>query len=245
MFGSTFLLPIYLQNSLDYTPLQAGLVFLPVGLLQALAAPFAGGFSDRSSPKVPVILGLLLMAFSFYQFGFLSSLTEKHSIMLPLCVRGVAMGMLFAPLMTTAISEIPNRKMAQASGLLNVIRQLGGSFGVAVFGSVLTRRMIHHATRYGEQINPNSDAFRSTVLRLQGFALQTTGGTRAAALARAQAQIASFVANEAFIRAVSDVFLMAGATVLLGVVPVLLLRTHKVRMGSRRRGPAPAERGGG
>jgi DHA2 family multidrug resistance protein len=241
MFGSTFLLPIYLQNSLGYTPLQAGLVFLPVGALQALAGPFAGAFADRSSPKLPVVLGLLLMAWSFYEFGFLSLLTEKHSIMGPLCVRGVAMGMLFAPLMATAISEIPNRKMAQASGLLNVIRQLGGSFGVAVFGSILTRRTIFHAALYGEQINPNSDALRATVMRLQDYALRTTGGTRATALARAQAQIGSFVANEAFIRAVSDVFLIAGLAVVLGIVPVLLLRTHKVRLGGRRVGPAPAE----
>jgi DHA2 family multidrug resistance protein len=71
MFGSTFLLPIYLQNSLGYTPLQAGLVFLPVGIMQGLVAPLAGWYSDRFSPKLPSILGVILMAFTFYQFSTL------------------------------------------------------------------------------------------------------------------------------------------------------------------------------
>jgi DHA2 family multidrug resistance protein len=237
MFGSTFLLPIYLQNSLGYTALQAGLVFLPVGLLQMIAAPLAGGFADRSNPKIPTVLGVTLMAFTFYQFGSLSLYSEKHEIMLPLYLRGIAMGTVLPPLMTLSISEISNRKIAQASGLINVIRQLGGSFGVAVFGTLLTRRTIYHAATYGEQIDSQSAAFRQTVMRLQSHALNATGGTAADAAARAKAQIGSFVANQAFIRAVDDVFLTAGVVILLGVVPVLFLRTHK-RVSARPRGGA-------
>jgi DHA2 family multidrug resistance protein len=203
MFGSTFLLPIYLQNSLGYTALQAGLVFLPVGLLQMVSAPLAGNFADRSSPKIPAILGITLMAFTFYQFSFLSFLSERREIMLPLYLRGIAMGIMLPPLMTLAISEIPNRKMAQASGLINVIRQIGGSFGVAVFGTILTRRAIYHAAMYGERIDPHSHAFTETVTRLEGHALRAAGEGVAAATGAAKAQIASFVANQAFISAIS------------------------------------------
>jgi DHA2 family multidrug resistance protein len=237
MFGSTFLLPIYLQNSLGYTAFQAGLVFLPVGILQMIAAPVAGGFADRSSPKIPTVLGVVLMAFTFYQFGSLSLFSERREIMLPLYLRGIAMGMLLPPLMMLSISEISNKKMAQASGLINVIRQLGGSFGVAVFGTLLTRRTIYHAATYGEQIDAQSAAFRQTVMRLQSHALHATGGTAAEAAVKAKAQIGSFVANQAFIRAVDDVFLTAGVVILIGVVPVLFLRTHK-RASARARGGA-------
>jgi DHA2 family multidrug resistance protein len=240
MFGSTFLLPIYLQNSLGYTALQAGLVFLPVGILQMIAAPLAGAFADRSSPKIPTVLGVTLMAFTFYQFGSLSLFSEKHAIMLPLYLRGIAMGSLLPPLMALSISEIPNKKMAQASGLINVIRQLGGSFGVAVFGTLLTRQTLYHTARYGEQIDPYSPAFRQTVLRLQAHALQTAGGTAAEAATKAKALIGSFVANQAFIRAVDDVFLTAGLVILLGVVPVLFLRTHKKASARARGGATPA-----
>jgi DHA2 family multidrug resistance protein len=241
MFGSTFLLPIYLQNSLGYTALQAGLVFLPVGLLQMISAPIAGNFADRSSPKIPAILGITLMAFTFYQFSFLSFLSERREIMLPLYLRGIAMGIMLPPLMTLAISEIPNRKMAQASGLINVIRQLGGSFGVAVFGTVLTRRTIYHMATYGEQIDPYSDAFRQTMARLQGHALRVAGEGGAAAASAAKAQIGSFVSNQAFISAIDDVFLIAGIVVAAGVIPMMFLKAHRVPSARRRTGAKPAQ----
>ncbi|MDD4858542.1 MAG: DHA2 family efflux MFS transporter permease subunit [Candidatus Krumholzibacteria bacterium] len=240
MFGSTFLLPIYLQNSLGYTALQAGLVFLPVGLLQMIAAPLAGGFADRSSPKIPTILGVTLMAFTFYQFGSLSLFSEHRQIMLPLYLRGIAMGMVLPPLMTLSISEISNKKMAQASGLMNVVRQLGGSFGVAVFGTLLTRRTIYHSAAYGERIDPQSAMFRQIAVRLQSHALQATGGTVADAAAKAKTQLASFVANQAFVRAVDDVFLAAGAVIIIGVIPVLFLRTHRRASSRARVGPKQA-----
>jgi hypothetical protein len=110
---------------------------------------------------------------------------------------------------------------------------------VAVFGTVLTRRTIYHTARYGEQINPYSDAFKQTVLRLQSHAMHATGGTAADALSKAKAQIGSFVANQAFIRAVADVFLIAGIVILIGVVPVLFLRTHKVPSARNRGGAKP------
>jgi MFS transporter, DHA2 family, multidrug resistance protein len=234
MFGSTFLLPIYLQNSLGYTPLQAGMVFLPIGFLQGLMAPLAGVFSDRYNPKIPLAVGILLMAYTFYQFGFLSSLTEKRDIMLPLCVRGIAMGMLFTPLITVSISEIPVKKMAQASGLVNVIRQIGGSFGVAVFGTILTRRTFFHAAVYGQQISPSSVSLQQTLARLQHEAIARTGGTATTALAKAKVELGSMVAGQAFVSAVDDVFLVAAVIVALTVIPVFFLRTHKHVRGRRR-----------
>ena len=233
MFGSTFLLPIYLQESLGYTPLQAGLVFLPVGIVQAAVAPASGIFADRYSAKLPVVLGLILMAVTFFQFSTLSYLSESHEITVPLVLRGIAMGVLFAPLTKLAISNVSHQKMAQASGLLNVIRQIGGSFGVALFGTVLTRRTILHMASYGQQLNSYSDTYQATLQLLRWHAWEATGGSLPAALAKAKAQIGSFVANQAFISAVDDVFLLAGGVVLLGVFPVLCLKTCK----SRRRGP--------
>ncbi len=227
MFGSTFLLPIYLQNSLGYTPLQAGLVFLPVGIMQGLSAPFAGYFADKYNAKAPAILGLFLMAITFFQYSTLSYLTERSGIMLPLYIRGFAMGLLFSPLTTMAIMEIPNSKMAQASGLINVIRQIGGSFGVATFGTILTRRTIFHAAVYGEQLNSGSDTFKEAIIRLQHFAINSTGGTTGQSMAKAQAILYSFVEKQAFIQGVSDVFYLAGIIILLSIIPVALLRVHK------------------
>ncbi len=227
LFGSTFLLPIYLQNSLGYTPLQAGLVFLPMGILLGLTAPLAGMFSDRFNGKILVILGVGLMAFTLYQYSFLSFLSEKSQIMLPLYLRGIAMGLIMSPLATIAISEITNEKMAQASGLINVIRQIGGSVGVALFGTLLTRRTIFHSVAYGQQLSAHSETFQQTISKLQQFALQSTGGSSSQSLNKAQALVLTFVQNQAFIQAVDDVFLIASIIVLASLVPVLFLRRYK------------------
>jgi len=232
MFGSNFLLPIYLQNSLGYTPFQAGLVFLPVGVILGLTAPFAGYFSDKFSGKIPSIIGLVLLALTLYQYSFLSFLSERAQIMIPLYIRGFAMGLIFSPLTTIAISEIPNAKMAQASGLINVIRQIGGSFGVAIFGTVLTRRIIFHTSTYGEQINQYSESFRRTVIKLQHYVVSATGGTANQAAVKAKAMLGQFVAEQAFIQGIDDVFRVAAVIVLISAIPVFFLRSKK-RQASR------------
>ena len=229
MFGSNFLLPIYLQNSLGYTPFQAGLVFLPVGVVLGLTAPFAGYFSDKFSGKIPSIIGLILLSVTLYQYSFLSFLSESAQIMLPLYIRGFAMGLIFSPLTTIAISEIPNFKMAQASGLINVIRQVGGSFGVAIFGTVLTRRTILHGANYGEQIDQYSEIYQHTIMKLQHFAGQATGGTSGDAVVKAKIMLGQFVQQQAFIQGVDDVFRLAAIIVLVSAIPVFFLRGKRKR----------------
>jgi DHA2 family multidrug resistance protein len=227
MFGSNFLLPIYLQDSLGYTPLQAGMVFLPVGVLLGLTAPFAGIFSDKYSARIPAAAGLILLALSLYQYTFLSQWSEYWQIMIPLYVRGVAMGLIFSPLTTIAIAEISNRKMAQASGLINVIRQIGGSFGVAIFGSILTRRVIYHAGIYGQQADPNSASVKQTLLHLQHYVARVSGTAIHETGLQAKIILGSFIRNQAFISSVDDVFLLAAVTLVAAVIPIFFLRRRQ------------------
>ncbi len=239
MFGANFLLPIYLQNSLGYTPYQAGLVFLPVGILLGVTAPFAGMFTDRFDGRVPIAIGLGLLALSMYQFSSLSLFSMHGEIMFPLYLRGIGIGLLMAPLTAMAISDIPNSKMAEASGLLNVIRQVGGSFGVALFGTILTRREIFHAAMYGQQIRQASGTYRHTVRGLERFATLVTGGTLGRAGTRAKALIAMSAQQQAFVSAVDDVFRVAFLILVVTIVPVVFLRRHN---RPRHRAPVAAER---
>jgi DHA2 family multidrug resistance protein len=234
MFGANFLLPIFLQNSLGYTPFQAGLVFLPVGILLGVTAPFAGLFTDRHDGRIPILLGLGLMALSMFQFSSLSLFSESGQILVPLYLRGIGMGLLFSPLTTVSISEIPNSRIAQASGLINVIRQIGGSFGVAIFGTVLTRRTIFHAAMYGQQVSPASPTYVQTVQGLAPFARRSVGGTLGSAGAQAKALIVMHVQQQAFVSAIDDVFRLAFLVLLVAIVPAVFLRRHN------RRGEQPA-----
>ena len=229
MFGSTFLLPLYLQNSLGYTALQAGAVFLPVGILQAFTAPIAGILSDRVNPKIPAAIGLSLLALSLLLNASLSLFSEHHQIMLPLYIRGFAMGLVFTPLSTLALSEIPRHKIAQASGLFNVLRQLGGSFGVALMGALLTRRIIYHTAMYGQMVDPHSPAFQQVTARLTHFSQHVVGGTVGLSAMRANALVATNIVQQAFVQAINDDFLVAAGITALTLIPIFLLRSHRQR----------------
>jgi MFS transporter, DHA2 family, multidrug resistance protein len=227
MFGSTFLLPLYLQNSMGYTALQTGAMFLPVGILQAIFSPIAGYLSDKVNPKIPAIIGITLLGISLYLNGWLSVYSEHIQLIVPLYLRGVAMGLLFTPLTTLAQSEIPRHKIAQSSGLFNVIRQLGGSFGVAIMGALLTRRMLYHTAMYGQMLDPRSANAQAIASRLTSFSYSVLGGSQNMSVMQAKALILSHAMKQAFVRAISDDFLVAAAITIVGVFPILFLKTHK------------------
>jgi len=143
------------------------------------------------------------------------------------------MGLLFTPLSTIALTGIPRRKMAQASGLFNVIRQIGGSFGVAIFGALLTRRIIYHTALNGQAVDQYSAQYKSIQYGLQGFAKQATGGNVAEIGAKAKALIGQHVFSQSFVQGINDDFFVAGALTLLCIIPILFLRIKKKKSGEK------------
>jgi len=229
MFGSTFLLPLYLQNSLGYTALQSGAVFLPIGFIQGAVSPLIGAVSDKWGYKTPLIIGVLLLAISFYINGFLSYLTEHDYIMLSLYIRGVGLGMIFTPLSAVSLLEIPRAKMGQASGLFNIVRQLGGSFGVALLATILSSRVSYHAQVYGESIQLNSQALRNAVVNMNYYEEKSAGSAPVKAQTQSRAMILMDVNKQAFIQGVDDDFLIAGLITIVGGIPILFLHSKKKR----------------
>ncbi len=226
-FGNAFLLPIYLQNSLGYTALQAGLVFFPVGILQAFISPLAGQLTDRVNPKIPAIIGMLVLTLSLYLFSFFTLQTTHAQVMLPLYLRGLGLGLIFTPLTTIALLDIPKPQLAQASGLYNTVRQIGGSFGIAVLGTILSRRVIFHTQMYGEQINTSSPAFQEVMKGLKDFSLNTAGAAPHTAALQAKLLLFKNVAAQAFVQGISDDFFIGAVLTLALVVPLFMLKTKK------------------
>src|SRR3989339_456098 len=144
--------------------------------------------------------------------------------MIALYLRGFSMGLLFISLSAIAVSVIPGHKMAQASGLFNVIRQIGGSFGVALFSTMLIRRQIFHMSIYGQVVDQYSPAFQNAARALQGFAQTVSGGTTSQAAAKAKVLISSHIGKQSFVSSVDDVFLMAAGIILFSLIPILLIR---------------------
>jgi|YelNatPaOPRAMG01_1025707.scaffolds.fasta_scaffold06117_7 DHA2 family multidrug resistance protein len=227
MFGSTFLLPLYLQNGLGYTAFQAGSLFIPIGFLQGIMAPIAGNLSDKVNPKILSFVGIIFLAASLFVNHFLSLYSETSSIMISLYLRGLGMGWIFTPLSTMALLEIPKERMAQASGLYNVLRQIGGSFGVAVMGTLLTDRTIFHNTLYGQAVNQYAPVTKNILSGLARFSQHAVGGTNAISALRANALVVYNISQQAFVSAVDDDFFIAALITFACVIPILFLRYKK------------------
>jgi MFS transporter, DHA2 family, multidrug resistance protein len=227
MFGSTFLMPLYLQNSLGYTALQAGSVFLPVGIIQGAIAPISGRVSDKINPKLPILAGVALLSLSFYLNSRLSFLTELHSIMLSLYFRGIGMGLLFTALSTVSLLEIPRDKMAQASAITNSIRQLGGSLGVALLATLLTSRTNFHTQVYGGSVSQGSEIYQQNLTGMKYHLENNAGSSPAAATKQSQTFIYSSIAKQSFIEGVNDDFLLASIITVIGGIPIMFLHTRK------------------
>jgi DHA2 family multidrug resistance protein len=227
MFGSTFLLPLYLQNSLGYTALQSGSVFLPVGIIQGIVAPISGYVSGKINAKIPIIVGIVLMSFSFYLNSHLSFLTEHSAIMLPLYLRGFGMGVIYSALLAVSLIDIPKEKMAQASGINNVVRQLGGSFGVAILATFLSTRVNYHVQQYGGALQQNSPSYQYTLKNMSETFVHNSGSSDAVAKKQSQSIIVSNVTRQAYIEGINDDFLIAAVVTLMGGLPVIFLRVRK------------------
>ena len=232
MFGSTFLLPLFLQNSLGYTALQSGAVFLPVGIIQGAFSPISGWFSDKISAKVPIIAGVGLLAFSFFLNSHLSFLTEHSYIMTSLYLRGLGLGLVFTPLSTLSLLTIPREKMAQASGIMNTVRQIGGSLGVALLSTLLTSRVNFHSQMYGNSIQSGSQTFQYVTKNMAYYIQQHGGGSFTTALKQGQSLLMSNVGTQAFVQGVNDDFLVAACISMLGFIPIIFLRSKKKALKS-------------
>ena len=227
MFGSTFLLPLYLQNSMGYTALQSGSVFLPVGIIQGFVSPLAGRFSDKVNPKIPLVIGLSLLILSFYLNSNLSFLTEHSFIMTTLYIRGFGMGLIFTPISSLSLSSIPRDKMAQASGISNTVRQIGGSLGVALLSTLLAARVNFHAQVFGGSIQSGSQVFQNTARNLTTYIQHNAGSSLTTATKQGQSILMSHVSSQAFIQGINDDFLIAAGITTICFIPVILMHSKK------------------
>lgn len=221
LFGAEFLLPIYLQSLRGQTPLQAGLLVLPLAIAAGITTPLAGALYNRVGGRWLVVIGSLLLAVNTWQLAHATLDTPFIAIMGIVAIRGVALGLVLQTTLTLALTGLQPRQLPRASSLLNATRNVFQSFGIALLGTILT----HQVTVY--QDAARADLTHPTTAVGQRFThlvqmLQQRGLPMAAASKAAAGQILGSLAPHSFIQGLNDAYLV---TCWLAVAAALLALT--------------------
>jgi predicted MFS family arabinose efflux permease len=168
LFGSTYLLPVYMQMALHYAPSQAGLVLLPAGVVLAVTIIVAGRLADHLPPNLLVSIGLCLLALSFGLMAIGSSSTGYFTFMAWAIIGRIGLGFVLPSLSLGAMRGIETGLIAQGASIINFLRQLGGAIGVTLVGIVLEWRLAVYQSAAATQ-DARLKAFNETFLLVALF----------------------------------------------------------------------------
>ncbi len=233
LFGSVFIFPVFCQNLLGFSAQQTGMLLIPGGLCTIFMMPMIGKMLQRGVP--PQILATFGFFF-FFLFTWLMSRSTLNSgesdFYLPLIFRGIGLSLLFVPLTTLALSSLEPKDIGQGTGLNNMMRQLGGSFGVAIITTLLHLRQGLHRTRLVENtsmFDPESSARIEQIK--QG--MMAKGMNLIEAQQAAMKALDGAVLRQTFLLSYMDAFWITGVFFLC-CIPLLYLQKFK------RKAPAPS-----
>src|SRR5258708_15645829 len=139
LMAVTFLLPLFMQTLLGYSATQSGLALMPRSLAMLVAMPIVGRLYNNFLPRLTVALCIVLFAYTAWLMGHYTLNTSSGGIVNVLIIQGVAFSCLFIPVTTIALATIPRHRLPDATGLNSLLRQTGGSVGLAIFATLLTR----------------------------------------------------------------------------------------------------------
>lgn len=161
MFSSFVLLPLYAQKLMGYTAFWAGLVLGPGGVASFIIMPIAGILLRRGvNARYLLAIGLAVMAYAIWLMSGLNLQADFVAIMMPRLIQGFGLGLFFVPVTTATFMSIPKEETGNASGIFNLLRNLGGSFGVAISSTMLAQRTQLHQNFLVENITPYHPAFQ-------------------------------------------------------------------------------------
>ena len=233
LYGSLVLLPILLQTLLGYPSLQAGIALAPRGVGSFLAMPLVGLLLGRVDARRLLALGLGAGALTLYWLAGLNLSAGYWDIFWPQFVQGVALALLFVPLTTITMDPIPREAMGNATSIFNLMRNIGGSLGIATATTLLARRQQQHTSALVSHVDVYNPQARALFEQLRaGFVAR--GADMVTAGERAQAALFGIVQRQAAMLSFMDVFRLL-AFVFVVLLPLVFL----MRSPRAGKGPAP------
>jgi DHA2 family multidrug resistance protein len=227
LFGGTFLFPLFTQSMLNFTPTMTGLTMLPGGIASAALALVCGRLLNGRRPlvdaRILIFGGIFLFLVAMWKLGHLSVNAGEPDARLPLIIRGAAMGLLFTPINNVAFGALKPSEAQQASGLINLSRQLGGSFGIAVLTTYLSRHIQYHRADLVANIYPGNPAFDERFQQMVG-GMVSKGAPLATAQQQAMKLMDASLMKQATMLAYNDAWMLILLSFVFVMPAVFLLR---------------------
>ncbi len=227
LFGSTFVVPVFAQRILGMTALETGLLLLPSALAAMCVAPISGRLVQAGfPPRILVITGFTIFTFFCWGLSGLTSTMGADNFFWPLILRGAGIACLSVPLTTLAVAGLRGRDLAQGVALNNMMRQLGGSFGIALINTYLARRTFVNRGHLLENINAFAPAAQERIATLT-HAFTAQGATLDIAKQRAYAVLEGILTRESTIVSYGDNFRILALFFVLCIPFVFLMKNGK------------------
>jgi DHA2 family multidrug resistance protein len=231
LYGTLFSLPIFAQTVLQYTSQQTGVLLLPGALAAAFSMPFVARLNRNVDPRVLLVGGSLILSGAVVWLSHITINTGADDLFWPLVIRAIGTSMMFMPLTLSTLSPIPRSRIAAATGIFNLTRQLGGSIGVALLATFLANRQTFHTAIIGERLG-SGDPLVQERLRMLTAGLVSKGFDWHAAHDKAVALLDGAVRVQAAVLSFGDTFIVTVAMV-LATIPLVFIfgRPHKNIVG--------------
>jgi MFS transporter, DHA2 family, multidrug resistance protein len=227
LFGSVYILPAYLGQAQGYNAEQIGNVLAWTGLPQLLLIPFVPKLMQRFDTRAIAFIGLMIFAASCFMNTAMSPDYAGDQLFIPNIVRAIGQAMVLTPLTSLTTADTAPQDAAAASGISNMLRNLGGAIGTAVLATVITKREQFHSNIIGQSVTLGREEVRNRLAQTTDYFLAHGVSDPAAAHQQAIVALGKAVKHQALVMGFSDTFAVIGAVLVLAALAVLL--TRKVR----------------
>jgi DHA2 family multidrug resistance protein len=223
LYGSTLIIPIYTQSILGWTATDAGLLLIPGSLTTAFMMPFIGRMIQKGVPQGYMVAGgfAIFFLFTYWMRDVMTPDTGVEHFFWPLILRGMGLGLLFVPITTLSLSSLKGKNIGEGAAFTGMMRQLGGSFGIAIITTLITRFSQEHRVNLLRNLDGSRLEVQQRVLILQK-SFMSKGYSSNEALNKAY-QIMDFsVMKQATVQSYMDIFLFLGL-LFICCIPIIFL----------------------
>jgi DHA2 family multidrug resistance protein len=228
LYGSLVLLPILLQTLFGYPALEAGITMSPRGIGSLIAMPVVGFILTKIGGRKLLALGLASGGLTLFWLGDLNLQAGFWDLCWPQFFQGISLALLFVPLTTVTMDPIPKEEMGNATSIFNLMRNIGGSLGIATSTTLLARRRQSNFDLLGARISPYSIQLRSVYSRIRsGFIARGKSDLEASGLA--DAVILSIVESQSSMRSFIEVFRFLGLIFLIVLPLLFIMKSPRVK----------------